>query len=319
MPDASLLTHPVLLPVWVVIGVFIAEAVLPVSTRFHPLTVIRILADRMAHRVHPSTQRSVTQQQISGGLGFVVLLAPFILIIGLFGTLVEFPVLFDALLLFIACEYRSVRRQTRRVYNALKAEHKALARNLLANQVLRETEKLSPMGVGKAALETLQLRFVYQIVTPVLLFVLFGAVIALAYRLLYDTAQVWNPSQARFRHFGKPLRKTLDLIQWLPIRLFILIAALSESLRGAFTSSKQAGKCPRLRILTAIGGALGVQLGGPAYYDGLKTRLAKVGGNREIKLADLPRGLTATIRMQAVMTVMVLLACTAQYGFVALV
>ncbi|WP_051275433.1 cobalamin biosynthesis protein CobD/CbiB [Aestuariibacter salexigens] len=313
-PDLQLWLHPTLIPAWVIIGVFIAEAMLPISARYHPLTIIRILADRMAARVHPSTQRSVSQQRISGALGFIVLLTPLILIVALFTHVVEFPHLFDAIVLFFACEFRTCRRQMQRIIHALEHEHKSLARDLLSTFVLRQTNTLSPLGIGKASLESMLLRFSYQVIAPVFWYLLFGAVAALSYRMLYEVAQMWNRQQLRFIQYGAPIRWTVNLLQWLPNHVAVFIAAIAGSPRGVLSSRKPSAPCLRAKLLAKLGGALEVELGGPAFYDGIKQRLSKVGGTRQVVFSDLHRGLQSVLRMQMVCAVLVLLFCAIHYG-----
>ena len=312
----QLLTHPALQPFWLMLLVILVERVWAWPDKYHPLSAMRLLANNMARKVHPSTTRSISQQKISGSLAILVLLLPLLVILALLVNLAEYPVFFDCLLLLVALHFQPVVRNYQKIAWALKSEKKALARSLLNPMVLRETHNLSSMGIAKAAIESLLLRFNYQYCAVLFWFLLLGGVGAIGYRLILEFSQSWNSKLSRFKHFGRPAAWLCGVLNWIPARLVALSFALAENISGAWRAYQRIQKgCHSHSTLLALkGGALAIQLGGPAYYEGHKVRFAKVGGDREIRFADMQRTLSGVRKTQAILLVMVLLVCTLIYA-----
>lgn len=299
----QVLLDPIFMPLWIMMIALSVEKLLPWRETYHPLSLFRLIAANMARKVHPSPSRSVAQQSISGSLALITLLTPLIVIVALFVMLAEFPLFFDSLLLVIALQFQPATRHFSKISAALKHDKKSLARHYLSAMVLRETDRLSPMGLGKAAIESLLLRFSYQIVSVLFWFVIAGGVGALTYRLIYECAQAWNTKLARFRFFGKPAATLNALLSWIPVRIAALCIMLGEN---PFSGLKSVSRVRFMSnnhviLLAAVGGALQCQLGGPAFYDQTKVRLAKVGGNREVRFSDMSRAQLAVYKGIAVL------------------
>ena len=292
MPESlPLILSPVFQPVWVMFLVMTIERLWHWPDAYHPLSFARLLATNMARKVNKQNENGHVQQLISGSLAIFVLLLPLVLILAIFTTMAEFPLFFDGLLLLIALQFSPLLSRQKKIANAIKLEKKALARNLLTPIVLRETDMLSPMGIAKASIESLLLRFNYQYCAVLFWYLICGGTGALAYRLIYEFSQVWNTKLKRFRYFGKPAASLVWLFSWLPARIAAWSFAIGENIGGAFKGIRRlSGKISQHQILLALqGGAMTFELGGPAYYEGKKVRLMKVGGQREIRFDDMAR------------------------------
>jgi len=276
------MSSPLLQPVWVLGVVMLIESVLRWPDRFHPLSFARIVADRMADKVHPSADRDALQQRISGTLAPLVLISPIAIILAIFTNMAEFPLFFDGLLLLVALQYQSILLRAKKVQHALTSNKKVLARQTLDPMVLRETASLSEVGMIKTCIESLLLRFHQQYVFTIVVFLLFGPVLTLSVRLTYDFSHCWNIKLKRFRYFGQPCAKFLAIIQWLPLRMSAAIFALLGNVSHAFKALRAlpASSSTHQVVLALHGGALGVQLSGPVIYDGYKKRSTKCGGQR---------------------------------------
>ncbi|MDF2178506.1 cobalamin biosynthesis protein [Aliiglaciecola sp. CAU 1673] len=305
----ALLSHPILHTLWIVLLVVLVEKLWVWPDKYHPLSFFRLLASRMADKVHPGLNHTPYQQRLSGSLAPLVLLTPILVCIGLFIGLAEYPQFFDALLLYIAIRFQPVPKAMRHVQSALAVNKKALARDKSRALLLRETELLTSMGLSKAVVESAVKRFLYQFCTPLFWFLLLGGVGALAYRLLYEFSQVWNIKQRRFVHFGAPISWLCRVFQWLPVRLGLLTLMAAENLTGAIRARKRLAKGvgQQTRLLAYAGGALGIELGGPAIYDGVKRRWPKCGGLREARVEDIARARHSLLRAQAIMLTLLLL------------
>lgn len=303
-----LFSEPLLQPLWVVLLAVLIERLWLWPVAYHPLSFFRLLASRMADKVnHRGTD--CYQQRISGTLAPLVLLAPILICIGLFITLAEYPVFFDGVLLLVAIYFKPVLRNLKRAESALNRNKKALARDLGATLLLRQTESLSPMGLSKALTETTLLRFFYQFCTPLFWYFIGGGLAALCYRILYEFSQVWNTRQPGFRCFGQPVAIVVTAFQVLPVYLALFTLMLAENISGALAGSRalNRGCCFHSRILALAGGALKLQLGGPVYYGGQKYRTPKCGGNRLPQIEDIRRARLATHKCTAILLCLILL------------
>ena len=134
------------------------------------------------------------------------------------------------------------------------------------------------------------LRFNYQFCAVVFWFLLTGGVGALLYRVIYESAQIWNIKHQEYKNFGLFSRTLTTYLQW-PASILggisVGIASLTWSGLSAFANNLWLN--PRGFMLHIAGASLGIQLGGPAFYQGVKRKSDKYGGPRELVLDDLQR------------------------------
>lgn len=318
MPEPlPLILAPVFQPVWVMLLVMLIERIWFWPDAYHPLNFMRMLAINMARKVNKSKDSSQFQQAISGSLAILVLILPLALILFVLTNLAEFPLFFDGLLLLIALQFSPVLSRGKKIAQALKAEKKALARNLLNPIVLRETDKLSPLGIAKATIESMLLRFSYQYCAVLFWYLMLGGIGALVYRLIFEFSQIWNTKLSQFSYFGKPAAKLVLILSWLPARIGAWCVAISENLGGAIRGIKRtSGNTRQHQLILAIkGGALSFELGGPAFYQGRKVRLPKVGGQREIRFDDLARTQSGIVKSTFVFIVLVIFVSAMLFAF----
>jgi adenosylcobinamide-phosphate synthase len=283
---------------WVLLLVVYVERFLPWPDKYHPISFIKLLATGMQTKVLSLERHSIGQQKISGALACIVLLLPFCTMLAVFKYLSEYPVFFEALMLLVALRFQDIAKQTRKVTAALSKQQKMLARHALSQIVIRETDKMSPLGIVKANIESLLLRYSYQYCSVIFWYLLTGGVGALIYRLIYELSLCWNSKLARFKYFGQPVRYLVNILQWLPSKLASLgvVIAVNISQGSAALFQRTSYQCNHLFVLNLCGSSLGIELGGPAFYERQKVRVRKCGGNRQIILADNIRALAAINR-----------------------
>jgi adenosylcobinamide-phosphate synthase len=304
-----------LLPFWVLLLIVIVERYVPWPDKYHPISFIRVLAKGMQAKVLTLERNSIQQQKISGTLACIVLLLPFCTLLAVFKYLSEYPIFFEALMLLIALRFQDIPKQTRRVCIALSKNKKMLARHALSQIVMRETDKMSPLGLVKANIESLLLRYSYQYCSVIFWYLLTGGVGALIYRLIYELSLCWNTKLARFKHFGQPVRNVVNILQWLPSKLASLsvVIAVNISQGSAAIFQRISYQCNHLFVLNLCGASLGIELGGPAYYEQQKVHTRKCGGNRQIILADNTRALAAINRSTWVWLTLYFLGCALSF------
>ncbi|GAB5381495.1 MAG: cobalamin biosynthesis family protein [Aliiglaciecola sp.] len=280
----------------IIVTIIIAiERFMPWPVHYHPLTLFKLIATNLGRKVNPPKRRSPLQRRISGTLAIIVLLIPMLVIIAISMFIAKYPLFFDAFMLLIAIQYQPVIKQFQRVQKAIKQEQKILARQYLKQMVLRDTSTLSPMGIGKAAIESLSLRFLFQQFSIILWYLFGGGLAALTVRLLFELSQCWNIKLSSNREFGQPINSLCNIVFFIPKLLFALLFALIGGFFRAFKSlrNRPANLAFTQYIKLVIAGALQIQLGGPAIYGTNKVRYPKVGGTREVRFDDMQRTLLA--------------------------
>ena len=304
-----------LLPFWVLLLIIFVEGYVPWPDKYHPISFFKILARGMQAKVLSPDRNAIRQQKISGSLACIVLLLPFCTIFAVFKYLSEYPIFFEALMLLVALRFQDIPKQTRRVCAALSKQQKMLARHALSQIVRRETENMSPLGMVKANIETLLLRYSYQYCSVIFWYLLTGGVGALSYRLIYELSLCWNTKLTKFKHFGQAVRYVVNILQWLPSKLASLsvVIAVNISQGSAAIFQGISYQCNHLFVLNLCGASLGIELGGPAYYEQKKVRTRKCGGNRQITLADNTRALAAINRATGVWLTLYFLGCALSF------
>ena len=303
------------LPFWVLLLVVLIERYLPWPDKFHPISFIKVLAIGMHTKVLSNGQYNIGQQRLSGALACIVLLLPFCSILAVCKYLSVYPIFFEALMLLVALRFKDITKQTHRITVALSKQQKMLARHALSLIVLRETQKMSSLGMVKANIESLLLRYSYQYCAVVFWYLISGGLGALTYRLIYELSLCWNNKLFMFRHFGQPVRYVVNILQWLPCKLASLSIVIAVNIAQGSTALFQriSYQCNHFFILNLCGASLGIELGGPAYYEQKKVRTKKCGGNRLVKLADNTRTVTAVNRATWVWLTLYFMSCVLSF------
>ncbi len=303
------------LPFWVLLLVVLIEHYLPWPDKFHPITFIKILAKGMQAKVLFAERNSKRQQKMSGALACIVLLLPFCSILIVIKYFSEYPIFFEALMLLVALRFKDITKQTRRVTAALSKQQKMLARHALSQIVLRETQKMSSLGMVKANIESILLRYSYQYCAVIFWYFISGGMGALTYRLIYELSLCWNNKLPKFRHFGRPVRHVVNILQWLPSKLaclsIVLVVNINQGTKALF--QRISYQCNHLFILNLCGASFGIELGGPAYYEQRKVLSSKCGGNRPVILSDNIRAIAATNRATWVWLTLYFMGCTLSF------
>lgn len=312
----SFIDQPLVQTLIILVVAILIERVLPWPDKYHPLSLFRLLAIKMSDKVNPDQSRSAYQRKISGSLAAIALLTPILSLTIFFVYLADFRQFFDLFLLLVALQFSSVITRFHKITRYIKANKKALARDTLSSLVLRETSTLSPMGIAKAAIEALLLRFHYQYCAVIFWYLIAGSTAALTYRLIFELSQIWNIKLAKFVHFGRPVATIQRLIVYVPLGITVIAFALAERFLSGVSASRQLpkGSSSHAKVLARMGGALQIQLGGPVFYEGKKQRLPKVGSTRQVKFADLSRSLFALYKCFAVLFVFTLLVCAISFA-----
>ncbi|MBX3345184.1 MAG: adenosylcobinamide-phosphate synthase CbiB [Nitrospira sp.] len=175
------------------------------------------------------------------------------------------------------------------VTGALAAGDLAGARKAVAMIVGRDSAALTEPEIARATVETLAESASDGIIAPLVYLSLGGAPLALAYKAVNTLDSMIGHRDERYEHFGWASARLDDVLNWVPARLtggFIALAAgLSTGQwhrihESWYIQHRDGGKHPSPNSgqpEAAMAGALGVQLGGRNYYDGVPHDAERLG------------------------------------------
>jgi adenosylcobinamide-phosphate synthase len=310
VPFAQALDNSYVQAASIIIVVVALQSVWSLRAKYHPLTLYRLLAMRLDLKVnHPN--RGKLQNYIAGSLGFISLTLPILVILYFALELVYFRWFFDGLILFIALSSSDKTTLYNRTYKHLSKQNKIVARACVSSMVLRSTDRLSPLGCAKAAMESSSLRFYYHFATILFWFFLIGPLFALWIRLISECHQAWNCRLSRYQYFGVPVARLNSLLQTLPCGLHCLLFSLlyrpSKTAKQWFLNIHRGS---RQLIVACTAYALPCELGGPSIYNDHKVRFERHNENIHVKLGHM-LVLKKYLRFKATVLVIV-------YAFIAL-
>ncbi|TWX70822.1 cobalamin biosynthesis protein CbiB [Colwellia demingiae] len=242
-----------------------------------PLRFFQFYCLQLGNKVNNS-KNSTQHQIIAGLLALLVTLVPIVIILWLFADFIAVDYLWQGLLLYLALGSLNLGQVNIGIAQALVAKKNYLAKQTLKPLLLRETDQLSPVGLSKAAIEMHLLRSLQQIYVVSFLFITFGPLAALSYRLMLEMHYCWNTKLGQYKHFGFYSQLFTQLIQWLPSRLMALLILLSTVGQGSLLFWRLTrGHFFKLNndfFIAVHAFSLTVRLGGVAMYQGEKLRKA---------------------------------------------
>ena len=218
---------------------------------------------------------------------------------------------------------RSMLRESRNVYHALQTKSLDAARSAIARIVGRETARLNVAGIIRAAVETVAENFSDGVVAPLFYMLIGGAPLALAYKAVNTMDSMVGYKNDRYLNFGRAAAKLDDAANFIPSRIAALLVMGAAFISGEksekdplsqrFGSGRLVSMWERRMIArrsfliwkrdrrkhespnsaqteSAMAGALGVQLAGPAVYFGKVSNKPYIGDPlRPIEERDILR------------------------------
>lgn len=201
------------------------------------------------------------------------------------------------LLIYTTISIRDLYQQSRPVLDHLQRGEKEMAKKSLSMIVGRDTQDLDRSGIVRATVETIAESMVDGIISPLFYACIGGAPLALAYKAINTLDSMIGHNDETYHRFGKFAARLDDIANWVPARLGGLIIALASSICG-FSGKEslrtvwrdgQKHLSPNAGIPeAAVAGALGIQLGGPSFYEGVRIDKPLIGeSKRNIELSDI--------------------------------
>lgn len=188
---------------------------------------------------------------------------------------------------------RSLWDHVQAVAKPLSAGDLDVARLAVGRIVGRDVERLDEAGVATAAIESLAESFNDGVVAPLFWFVVGGLPGLFVYKAVNTADSLIGHREPRWRSFGWASARFDDVLNWIPARLagvLVVVAGRGGGrvmLRDARKHASPNAGWPE----AAMAGALRVQLGGLAWYDGEPSERPVLGDGRAPVAADLSRAL----------------------------
>lgn len=272
----------------ILLSVILGKGIVSHFIHHEPLRFFQFYCQKLSDKVNKS-ENSPKQQTIAGLVAVIVTLLPIVIILWMFETFIEVDFLWQALLLYISMGAFGLSQTTKTIAQALASKQNYLAKKTLAPWVLRETESLSSLGLCKACIEMQLLRTIQQGYTVAIVFIALGPLMAISYRLLLEMHYCWNTKLTKNNHFGLYSKLIINIIEWLPGRLFslLLLASLGQNTVLFWRLSKlYFFQLNNNIVLLLLALNLEVKLGGVAIYDDKQHTKQKL---RKINFNDLAR------------------------------
>ena len=114
---------------------------------------------------------------------------------------------------------RSLRDESKKVYDALQTGDIEKSRYAVSMIVGRDTQNLTEEGVTKAAVETVAENTSDGIIAPLFYMMIGGAVLGFAYKSVNTMDSMVGYVNDRYRYFGTAAAKLDDVLNYIPARL----------------------------------------------------------------------------------------------------
>ncbi|MGN0405117.1 MAG: adenosylcobinamide-phosphate synthase CbiB [Bariatricus sp.] len=194
---------------------------------------------------------------------------------------------------------KSLKTESRKVYDRLKEHDLPGARYAVSMIVGRDTENLSEQGVTKAAVETVAENTSDGVIAPLFYLMIGGAPLGFFYKAVNTMDSMVGYKNEKYLYFGRFAAKMDDLFNYIPARLsafFMILSAFCLGMDGKgalriYLRDRRKHASPNSAQTEAVcAGALGVQLAGDAFYFGKLYHKETIGDPvREIEAEDIVR------------------------------
>lgn len=258
---------------------------------FHPVSAIGWLisgTERFLRRCLPKTPKgelfggavlAVWVPGVCFGAGFGLLY-----LCGLVHPALRFCVETFLCYQLLAC--KSLREESMRVYGQAAKNDLPAAREAVGRIVGRDTGSLDMQGVIRAAVETVAENTSDGVVAPLLFMAVGGAPLGLLYKAVNTLDSMVGYKNETYLYFGRASARLDDAANFIPARLSALLMIVSAFLLkldgpGAwriFRRDRLNHSSPNsAQTESACAGALGIRLGGDAFYFGKLYRKQTIG------------------------------------------
>jgi adenosylcobinamide-phosphate synthase len=280
---------------WLMVAGVALDMLLGEARRWHPLVGFGNLASALERKLNRGGLRFWR-----GALAWMLAVLPLTALASLLVWALAVPTVqavAHAVMLYFCLGLRSLRDHNLPIADALAQNDLPNARLLTARIVSRDTTSASEVELTKASAESLLENGNDAVFGTLFWFIVAGGPGAVLFRMANTLDAMWGYRTARLLQFGCTAARLDDALNYLPARLtalsYVLLAPGLEGKRRAWQcwraqapawSSPNAGP-----VMSSGAGALGVQLGGVAIYDGEVEHRPPLGAGLPATGADIRR------------------------------
>ncbi|MCH5208439.1 MAG: cobalamin biosynthesis protein CobD [Oscillospiraceae bacterium] len=286
---------------------------------FHPVRLIGSLISLLEKAVRKLFKKHL---RIGGAvLAAIVLLAsigiPAALLYFMYKLNVWLGIAVESILCFYCLAARSLKKESMKVCAALENNDTEKARKAVSMIVGRDTKTLDNAGIAKAAVETVAENASDGVCAPLFYMALFGAVGALFYKAANTMDSMIAYKNEKYKDIGFAAAKIDDVLNFIPSRLCALLMIVSSGiLRMNMKNAVKIWRRDRRKHASpnsaqtesVCAGALGLRLGGDAYYFGELHKKQFIGDSlHEIEPNDIRRANSLMYTASALMLIIVVI------------
>lgn len=256
---------------WTMLAAVLIDALLGEPSRAHPLVGFGRLARWIEKQLYADRRGAGVGAWLLAVMPLVVLAWCAEAWLGRLSLWAAF--LFNALVLYAAIGLRSLGDHAMPVVSALRDGDMTRARQAVGLMVSRDTQVLNEHQVAAAATESVLENGNDAVFGALFWFAVLGAPGALLYRLANTLDAMWGYRTERYENFGWAAARIDDGLNFIPARLtalsYMVLGQTSRAWRCWRTQARQWDSPNAGPVMATGAGALGVQLGGAAPYDGV--------------------------------------------------
>lgn len=290
---------------------------------YHPVQLIGAWISWLEQRLYPAKRKL-----LSGGLlvFFVLLATGSVTAVIWYGCYKIHPYVgcaAEAWMTYRILAIKSLKTESRKVYDALNGQGLSEARKAVAMIVGRDTECLDEAGVIRATVETVAENTSDGVIAPMFYLALAGPVGGFLYKAVNTMDSMIGYRNERYLYFGRAAARLDDVLNFIPARLsaYGMIAVSfgmgkSYHARDAYRiyrRDRYQHKSPNsAQTEAACAGALGIRLAGDASYFGKIVKKPYIGDDtRPVEREDILRAdrLLYATAFLAEAAALLLLAC----------
>lgn len=190
---------------------------------------------------------------------------------------------------------KALKTESMKVYKALRENDLKRAREALSMIVGRDTDRLDAAGIIRAAVETVAENTSDGVVAPLFYLALGGPVMGWLYKAVNTGDSMIGYRNERYLYFGRAAARLDDLLNYIPARISAGLMIAASALLGmdwrramkTFRRDRYHHASPNSAQTEAVcAGALGIMLGGDAYYFGTLHHKQTIGENTRNAVAE---------------------------------
>ena len=288
-------------------------------TPYHPVVLMGRAITRLERFLRPRFPKTEKGEFCAGLLLAIVITAGTIILCKLIlaalnGLWPPLSLLLEIVWCWQALAVKDLRVEAMRVQRALENEGLDAGRRAVSHIVGRDTAELDEAGVCRAAVETVAENFADAVAAPLFWMLLGGAPLALGCKAVNTMDSMLGYRNERYLYFGRAAARLDDAVNYLPARLAALLLIAAAKLTGEDAAeaariwkrdrrkhaSPNSAQCE-----SAMAGALGLRLCGPACYFGVRHDKPWIGDARR---AIAPGDIGRACRMELAGSVLALAA-----------